>query len=298
MDVRKLEAFCKVYELENFSKAGEVMFLSQPTISSHVANLEDELGVRLFDRMGRKVMPTEAGHVLYRSAVLVFRNLSEAKASIEMLRDNVVGDLQIGASTIPAHHIVPGLLADFSRSYPDVSFTVKTSDSADVIKRVVDGDLPMGIVGYEPSEEGLHADLLMEDETAVIVGTTASFLNQAENLVGIETLVDYPWVMREKGSATREVLEQALRGVGKSMHDLNIRSRVEGTCEALAHTIAGVGVSMTSLVASSDLIKAGVVRRLDVPELRGRRRFYIIYHSERHMFPALRTFVDYALSRK
>lgn len=293
MDVRKLEAFCKVYELQNFSKAGEVMFLSQPTISSHVANLEEELGVRLFDRMGRKVLPTEAGHVLYRSAVAVFENLDRAKASIEMLRDKVVGELAIGCSTIPSHNIVPELLSKFSEEYPEVRFIIQTQDSAEIIKQVASGDLPLGIVGQHPDDDGLAAEIIMEDEVVVVAKRDAPWLPASKEAMSLDTMVKLPWVMREKGSGTRRVLEKALLDSGKSLRDLHIRCQVDGTCETIAHTLSGVGVSVTSRLASEPFVASGALVRLNVPELEGKRHFYIIYHRDRHMFPALRTFLEF-----
>ena len=293
MDVRKLEAFCKVYELQSFSKAGEVMFLSQPTISSHVANLEVELGVKLFDRLGRKVLPTQAGDVLYRNAVKVFDNLQQAKASIEMLRDRVVGELVVGCSTIPAHNIIPGLLARFSERYPDVTFTLHTGDSSEIIRQVLAGNLPVGIVGQMPDDEGLEVRLLLEDETVVVAASDASWLPAQGTPLSVEKLAALPWIMRERGSATRRVLEDALAGSGLSLNSLNIRCRVEGTCETIAHTLAGVGVSVTSSLASDQYVKSGELVRLRVPQLEGRRRFYLIYNSGRHIFPALRAFVDF-----
>lgn len=294
MDVRKLEAFCKVYELQNFSKAGEVMYLSQPTISSHVANLEEELGVRLFDRMGRKVMPTQAGHVLYRSALSVFDNLSQAKASIEMLRDKVVGELVVGCSTIPSHNIMPHLLADFSSDYPDVKFTINTDDSSEVIKRVSSGDWPVGIVGQKPMDDGLEAEVIMEDEIVVVAAKGAQWLPDVNEPLSLNESVQLPWVMREKGSGTRKVLETALDRVGKTLQSLNIRCLVDGTCETIAHTLAGVGVSVTSRVASQRFVDSGAMVRLNIPELKGNRKFYLIYHRDRHMFPALKTFIEFA----
>lgn len=209
MDIRKLEAFCKVYELQNFSKAGEMMYLSQPTMSSHVANLEDELGVRLFDRMGRRVIPTQAGEVLYKSAVTIFEDLSQAKASIEMLRDKVVGELIIGCSTIPAHAIVPNLVANFSYKYPDVRFMIRTSDSAHVIAKVVGGEWPVGIVGQAPDEDELIAKKLLHDEVVVVAAADASWLPESGALLPMDELAALPWIMREKGSATRCALEKS-----------------------------------------------------------------------------------------
>ncbi len=297
MDVRKLEAFCKVYELESFSKAGDELYLSQPTISSHVANLEAELGVKLFDRMGRRVMATEAGHVLYKSAVRVFDNLDQAKASIEMLRDKVVGDLVVGCSTIPSHNIMPSLLKDFSECYPQVSFTIHTSDSSEVIKRVQDGDWPVGIVGTKPEADGIVSELLLEDDVVVVAGKDATWLPDSNKTLSNDEMLQIPWVLRARGSGTRSMMEAALAEKGKTLQDLNVRCRVETTCEALSHTVAGVGACVTSKLASEAFLQDGSLVQLKVPQLEGERRFYLIYHGDRHMFPALKTFVEFVRSK-
>ena len=294
MDIRKLEAFCKVYELQSFSKAGEVMFLSQPTISSHVANLEDELGVKLFDRLGRTIMPTQAGDVLYGKAAGVFVDLEQARAAIEELRDRVVGDLSMGCSTIPSHHILPKILAGFSARYPEVTFTIHTASSAEVIRRVSAGDWAVGIVGRKPDNDDLKAVRVAQDETMVVASPDVSWLPDGDTVISVADLAAMPWIMRDKGSATRDVLEKVLASEGCGLGDLNIRCRVEGTCESLAHAAAGVGVCFTSLLAARDLIEQGAVRALNVPSLAGKRDFYLICHSGRYMFPALKAFVDYS----
>lgn len=297
MDIRKLEAFYNVYELQNFSKAGEVMYLSQPTISSHVANLEAELGVKLFDRLGRRVIPTQAGEILYRSAVAIFENVKQARTSIEVLRDTVAGELVIGCSTIPAHHMLPEYLAVFGAQYSQVSFTVHTSDSGDVIAKVTEGQWPVGIVGHKPEGEDLAAHALLEDETVVVASRGASWLPRSSGPVPVSQLALLPWVMRERGSATRQALEDTLGRIGLSLQDINVRCWVDGTCEAVAHVLSGVGLSVTSELATRQLVESGALVRLDVPELMGRRRFHLIYHKGRQMFPAYKAFVDFCLSR-
>ena len=293
MDIRKLEAFCKVYEFQSFSKAGEAMFLSQPTISSHVANLEDELSVKLFDRLGRTIMPTQAGDVLYRKAAGVFTNLEQARAAIEELRDRVVGDLIVGCSTIPSHNILPGLIAAFSVRYPEVSFTVHTAGSSEVVRRVACGDWAVGIVGRKPDEQDLEAIHIARDQTMVVAGAGASWLPEGDAPISLADLSTMPWIMRNRGSATREVLETALALEGSTLANLNIRCRVEGTGESLAHAAAGVGVCYTSRLAAQELIDNGALITLNVPALEGRRDFYLIRHSGRYMFPALKAFMDF-----
>jgi DNA-binding transcriptional LysR family regulator len=242
-------------------------------------------------------MPTQAGDVLYRNAILIFENMEQAKAAIEMLRNKVIGELKVGCSTIPSHNIMPMLLADFSKRYPHVSFTIRTSDSSEVIKRVTAGDLPIGIVGQKPDVDGLVADKLCEDETVVVAATNAPWLPKKDKPVSISQLIKMPWIMREKGSGTRRVLENALASAGHSLQDLNIRCRVDGTCETLAHTLGGVGVSVTSRLASQRFLQSGDIVQLNVPELEGRRTFYLIYHSNRHMFPSLKAFIDFSKNK-
>jgi len=297
MDIRKLEAFCHVYETQSFSRAGEVMFLSQPTISSHVANLEAELKVRLFDRLGRRVLPTQAGDILYRGAQAIFSHVRQARDSIEILRDQVVGELVIGCSTIPAHHILPGFLAGFSRRHPLVSFRVLTGDSSEVAARVADGQWILGMMGHRPESDELTAHSLLEDETSVVASSSAPWLPQGEGPVSVRDLVGLPWVMRERGSATRRVLEDTLAGLDLSLQDINVRCWVDGTCEALAHVLSGVGLSVTSGLATRQMVASKALVRLDVPELVGRRRFYLVHHRERQMFPAYKAFVDHCLGR-
>ncbi len=297
MDIRKLEAFCNVYELQSFSKAGEVMLLSQPTISSHVANLEAELGVKLLDRMGRKVVPTQAGDILYRSAIVVFDKLKQAKSSIEVLRDKVVGELNIGCSTIPAHHIMPQYLSRFAAKYPLVTFSVSTGDSGEVIQRVCDGHWSIGIVGQLPAEDELAAEELLEDETVVVAAASAPWLPRAGANLSMHELAVLPWVMREQGSATRRVLVKALDQVGLTLRSLNVRCWVDGTSEAVAHVLGGVGLSVTSYLASRHYLESGALVRLNVPELEGRRHFYLIYHKDRQLFPAHKAFIEFCRSR-
>ncbi|NDV17923.1 LysR family transcriptional regulator [Pseudodesulfovibrio sp. JC047] len=292
MDVRKLEAFCRVYELQSFSKAGDVMFLSQPTISSHVANLEEELGVKLFDRLGRTILPTDAGEVLYVSAVKVFANLDQARASIEMLRNRVVGDMGVGCSTIPSLGLLPQILSGFSRKYPAVNFTVHTHDSTEIIQRVLSGEFPVGIVGQKPEEPELVAVQLADDERVLVASPKVSWLPD-RGPVSLSHVASLPWIMRERGSATRRVLEKALEEAGHSIHDLPVRCRVEGTSEGLAYAAQGMGVCFTSRLVAEDMIARNVLTALDVPALAGTRQFYLIYHSGRHMFPALKAFVGF-----
>ena len=157
MDIRRLQAFSKVYELRSFSRAGEELMLSQPTISAHVLALEEELGAQLFDRLGRSVLPTQAGEVLFRYAQSVFTELEHARSDILALSRRVAGELVIGGSTIPAHYILPRLLARYLATYPEVHLELQSGDTQEVTAMVLEGLIHIGVVGrgHEPSGSDL-----------------------------------------------------------------------------------------------------------------------------------------------
>ncbi|WP_243545590.1 selenium metabolism-associated LysR family transcriptional regulator [Pseudodesulfovibrio tunisiensis] len=295
MDLRKLEAFAKVYELRSFSKAGEALYLSQPTVSAHVATLEDRLGVKLFDRLGRTIMPTEAGNVLFRSTETIFRELQNAKASIEMIRDQVVGELSVGASTIPALHILPPVLAAFSERHPQVTYALSEGDTSRIVEGVHDGVLSVGIVGTEPSEPGLAAIRLLEDDVVVAAPAKASFLKRRTGKFSFSELAGLPWILRRPGSATRKHFNAVLEQCGLGLHDVFVRALVADTGAAVSSVANGLGLTMTSRLAVRKALESGDVVLLDVPELVSKRSFYLVYNEARQMLPALRSFVEFAI---
>lgn len=152
-DLRKIEAFCKVCEQRSFSRAGEALFLSQPTVSAHIQALEREFEVRLLDRMGRTVLPTPAGAILYHYAKQAFARLEAARAEIHTLSREVAGDLFIGSSSIPAHHVLPEVLAAFAEVHPKVKPSLTVASSTAITRLVLEGELMAGLVG-----ESAHQD--------------------------------------------------------------------------------------------------------------------------------------------
>ncbi|BBD07144.1 selenium metabolism-associated LysR family transcriptional regulator [Desulfovibrio ferrophilus] len=289
MDIRRLEAFSKVYELRSFSKAGEELYLSQPTISAHVSALETELDVRLFDRLGRTILPTQAAEVLYRYALDVFNSLAAAEAEIQLLQERVAGDLIIGGSTIPAHYVLPSLLARFSSRYPEVRMDLKVADSTKIIQRLIGGEGMVGMVGAREDHPDLTFEKVLMDEL-VIVGSPPLASRTKQPLIPAE-LASLPWIMREEGSGTRRAFETALDAQGAPRPQPVLK--VESTLAALQSVLAGIGVTVTSRLAARPLLKTGEIVEIQVNGLDMQRDFYLAYHSRRHLFPAARYFIEF-----
>ncbi len=297
MDIRRLEAFRKVYELGSFSKAGQDLFLSQPTISAHVLSLEQELGTQLFDRLGRTILPTQAGEILYRHVLHVFASLESATAEIGLLQQRVAGELLIGGSTIPATYLLPKRLAEFTFRFPDVRVKLTVGDSQDIITGVQAGEQALGVVGASVNEPDLAFSPLMEDDLVVVASRrlpgVQDLLDRGGLTVHPDDLRTWPWVLREQGSGTRKAFEMALSSLGLDIRSLNtvIEARTHETVVQCA--VHGLGLCVSSRIAVGPCIDKGELLTVNVPGLVIKRNFYVVRHSRRHVFPAMRYFIDF-----
>lgn len=284
MDIHKIIAFAKVYELRSFSKAGKELYLSQPTISAHVAALESELEVLLFDRIGRSVVPTKAGHILYRHAQSMFAAVHLAKAEIRQLQDRVAGEVDLGGSSIPAHYLLPEFLAWFHARYPEVVVDLRIGDSAEMMEAVQEGALTVAVVGSPPSSPDLRAVPLLCDDVALVM--SPELAKRFEKLAGAELFRALPWVVREVGSGTRRVMEQALSALGLSWQDIRPVAVVRQASIMARCLEAGMGAGMTSTLTVRESLDQGRLVRVAVPEVVVERQFYLVHHAKQTLFPA------------
>jgi DNA-binding transcriptional LysR family regulator len=265
MDIRKIEAFSKVYENRSFSKAGKALYLSQPTISAHVAALEQELEVQLFDRIGRTVVPTKAGDVLYRHATRIFEASELAISEIRKLQDRITGHLDIGGSTIPANYILPPLLARFWQEYPEVVMDLRVGDSEEIVSQVRDNALMLGVVGGRYDAAELHFEPVVGDSLVLVM--TPEIRARYIHLGTEELLRSIPWVMREEGSGTRKAMAASLAGLGIDITTLRTVILVRNAGAMARCLSAGMGAAITSRVTVSQELESGNLVTLDLPEL-------------------------------
>jgi len=147
MDLWRLQIFSRVVELRSFSRAAKAVYLSQPTVSSHIKDLENHFECKLVDRLGREVIPTKAGSLLYSYATKIIALKQEAENALAEFQGKIKGRLTIGGSTIPAGYILPPLLGRFKDDYPEVVVTLVQSDTERIIRDTLEGNVELGIVG-------------------------------------------------------------------------------------------------------------------------------------------------------
>jgi DNA-binding transcriptional LysR family regulator len=294
-DLRQLEIFEKVVELESFSKAAEVVFLSQASVSERIATLENMLGVKLLDRLGRRVVPTKAGELLSRHARGLLEMKRVACAEMEDFLGIRRGEVRIGGSTIPGEYILPRVMGLFGKTNPLIALTLVIADSSEIENRVLEGHLEMGVIGRKTIHRNLQSSPLWEDELVIAVPPKHRWASREE--VSIEELIKEPFILRESGSGTLKTIEDHLQSAGaEGISSLNIIARL-GTSTAVKEGIkAGLGVSILSSLAMNTEFETGILKQLKVKGLRMTRNFFLIRDGRRTPSPLCKAFMDFLLS--
>jgi Transcriptional regulator len=288
MDLRQLEIFAKVAEMGSFSRAAEALHVTQPTVSEHIRALEDELGVRLLDRLGRGTATTRAGQLLLSYATRILALSREARQALEGYQGRIRGELVVGGSTIPGEYLLPAVIGRFRQKFPEVSTTLVIGDSQAVVDWVADGRVELGVVGARLPQRGLEFHDLSPDEEVVVVPAGHPWQGRAQ--VTLEELSREPLIIRERGSGTRAAFESALERAGVDLATLRVAGEM-GSNQAIKQAVkAGMGITVMSRIAVEEESRQGVLAFLRVRDLAVTRGFYVVTHRERSRSPVAEAF--------
>ena len=277
MELHHLRIFLSVFRNRSFSKASVELHLSQPTISDHIKTLETGLHCRLFERLGRKIVPTPEAEALYNHALEIVEKADSLRNVLGQMKDDISGDLVIAASTIPGTYLLPSLIARFRNKHPSVSFTIPVSDSKAVVQQVSSHQVLMGIVGSKLADGQISYLPLLEDELIVIAAP--SFIKG--NRITIKDLTRHPMVCREEGSGTRQEAEKILEGQGLSLDRIKVAA-VFGSTDAVKQAVkAGLGIAIVSRLAVDAELQHKVLKELMLAAPRMKRKFHVVTHKKR-----------------
>lgn len=284
MDIRRLEVFRKVVELKSFTKAAEAALLSQPTVSEHIRNLEEELGLKLVDRLGREAAATPVGRLLYNYAVRMTQLQQEALQAVARFNGALSGEVRIGASSLPGAYILPRLIGSFCRQHPEVKPIVQISGSRGIAAKIMEGEVDLGLVGAIWNERGLEWTGLFAD--TLVLAVPPDHPLAARKSVALGELANYPCILREQGSGTRKILARMLESQGLRENDLR-EAAVLGSNEAVREAVkAGVGMAVLSARSVTQDAQAGVLATLDLEDGVAERPIYLIQRKNRELSPA------------
>lgn len=296
MDLHQIEIFCMLIKLRSFSGAAEALHLTQPTVSGHIKNLESDLGVMLLDRLGKRVVPTEEGEILYRFGQKLLALRDHARQEIEAVSGKMGGLLKIGGSTIPGAYILPALIGAFKKEYPSLSIQLMIDDTAKVTQAVKDGDLCIGVVGARVADGHLESHTFLTDELVVAVPAGHHWAHK--KIIPVEALKTEPFIQREEGSGTRRIMEEHLEKAGFSLSDLDTVA-VVGSSDAVRQAVkAGLGVSILSIRALQDDVQTGRISAVRLKGLKLERSFSIILLKGKSRSLLCQVFLDFLMKEK
>ena len=295
MDLWQLQIFCKVIDLKSFSRAGRSVHLSQPTVSSHIKDLEDHFDARLIDRLAKEALPTKAGGLLYRYAKRMISLRDEIESAMAEFKGKVKGSLNLGGSTIPGAFVLPAIIGAFTARFPEVNVSLSIADTRQIIEAILSGDLELGVVGAVATQASILQTHLIEDEMCLVV--PADHRWSGKKRVTTEQLFAEPFVIREHGSGTLQSIQTSFSEAGLSITDLKVIARI-GSTEAIRQAIKNhMGVSILSAIAVSDDVTAGTLKTLTIDGLDLKRAFYLTHHRHRGLSPLCQTFIEFIHSR-
>lgn len=293
LEFYRLEAFAAVVEQRSFSRAANQLFLSQPTVSAHIKSLENELGVPLFDRGRQEYVLTPAGEALYRYARDILDLRVRVLAEIGKGPDARQEKVTIVASSVPCQYLLPRAVAAFVRQFPEVSVSLCQKNSQAACADIFQYRCQLGVVGEKHLPDKLAYLTLLKDELVIAVPNAGEFkpLLDKEKLA-VTDLSAYRLLLREPGSATRSLLENALTKSGLSLESYNYM--VFDSQEAIKQAVRqGLGVSVLSHYVIEDYVKFGWLHVRKSADLWLDREFHLVFHPRRVLSPAIIAFRDF-----
>ncbi len=290
MDFKQIEAFVNVVRYKSFSKAADATFFTQPTISSHIQNLENELNVKLLDRKGRTVEMTPQGSEFYKYAIEMINARSAAMNALGANGDEASGILEIQTSSIPGVTFLPDLLADFRKEHNNVKYYVALSDTESVVDNIIDRRGEIGFVGDAVNSNVIESTKIANDKVVLIAPKAYGLSGH----ISVSAASDLPFLWRETGSATRKTFEAVAMSRGLDKTGFEVAGLFNDIDSMIRSVEAGLGVAIISERIANNL--SDRVSILSIDDFDSDRAFYIIKLKNASLSPVAEAFYNYVIS--
>lgn len=290
LSLRQLRVFETVARHGSYTRAAEELHLSQPAVSLQIRQLEDEIGLPLFERLGRQMVLTEAGHEVLHYTQVINQALREMREVIEGLKGLNRGSLHLAAAST-VNYFAPRLLAVFQQRHPGINLRLEVTNRETLVRLLEDNAVDLALMGVPPKEVDVEAEPFMENPLVVIAPPDHPLV--AERQIPLQRLAEETFVMREEGSGTRQAMERFFgeRGI-RIRHGMQM-TRNEAVKQAVR---SGLGLSVVSLHTIELELETGRLVVLDVEGFPDRRQWYLVYRRGKRLSPAARAFREFVLS--
>lgn len=294
MEDHKLKVFCTVAETKSFSKTSEIIHLTQPAVSLQIQALEEIYETKLFDRSSSTVTLTPAGEVLYKYAKEILALYANVEKVIGEITGLVKGSISIGASSTIGNYLLPGVITDFKKTHLKIKIHLLVGNTKRVVDMLNSGSIDIGLVEGEVTRQKMIVEKLIPDELLLVVPAYHPWAKKKE--IPISELTKEPFIFREGGSGTRQMIEMFFAKYGISPNNMKI-SMVLGSTEAIKEAVEnGLGVSILSRWAARKELKYGTLQLLRIKEEKVLRDFSLIVNKNSVSSHAVDEFLTYLRS--
>jgi DNA-binding transcriptional LysR family regulator len=295
--IQQMESLIYLVEEGSFSRAAKRVFLTQPSLTKHIKNLEEAVNAKIVNRENMGISLTLEGKILYDYARKMVKLRDEAKEKILRAKDNESGNIFASASTIPATYILPYLLNEFKKLFPDIHAYVQANDSEETLGIILNNQAEIGFIGKKSLNKKLYIKPLWKDTLTLAVPRDHTW--RKKDYVTLDEVSKEPYIIREGGSATRKILEEyLLKNNYKNLSKFNIVCEM-GSSEAVKEAIiAGLGISILSLHAIKRELKQGTLIEIPIKGCTIQRYFYLIYKKQLSLMHHHKLFLEFVKNYK
>jgi DNA-binding transcriptional LysR family regulator len=271
----QLHIFFTVAQRGSFSSAAQTLHMTQPAVTMQVQALEEYFGTKLFNRSTKKVELSDAGKALLPFANRSIELMKETDIAMSKFTHMLKGRLQLGASLTLGEYILPRLLGPFSKEYPNISVSMKVMNTSQILEDILTHQLTFGLVEAVVRHHDVRTEAVLSDELVLILPSGHPLMS--EEKVTIDQVLEYPFVLREQGSGTRQVMEEELNRIGIASERINIAMELGSTGAVKSAVEAGLGISIISQSSVKHEIALGLLHIKPIENVKFTRNFYSIY---------------------
>ena len=287
---RRLQVFATVARLLSFTKAAESLHMTQPAVTFQIRQLEDYFNTRLFDRTHNRISLTSAGHLVKSYADQIISLYSEMDNEVRKLTGDVLGPLVLGASTTIGEYVIPSILGEYQAKFPKVAVRLHVANTDGVLHMVESNEIDIGIVEGPVGNKNLVSKVCWDDELVIV--TPPGHPLTENPLSGVDALLEYPFISREEGSGTRNVIVDYLQSAGRDISDLNLTMEFGSPESIKSAVVAGLGISILSIATLNKELELGMLSKLSLdPPLT--RPFSIVYQRQKFRLRAMDEFLEF-----
>jgi len=288
MNLRSLKIFKEVCETKNMTKAAKNLYMTQPAVSQTISNLEDELGVKLFERIKNHLELTYSGRVLSNYSKKITRMVDESEDILNQIANLKKGKLRIGASMTIGTYLMPKLINEFKNEHAELKMPLLINNTDHIVDHILNNDLDIGFVEGPFNSTEITTNFFMKDELTLIA--SPDYFSKPPNSIKLEDITGEKFILREEGSGTRDIAKQKLDEKKINYKIKHILNNFEAIKKAI---IANMGISILPKLAVKEEIKRGKLVEIKINDLKITREFRIIYHTDKYQSPFFMHFMNF-----